>query len=58
MSYVVSHARYKYFVTFIDDYNCFTWIYFLQSKSEVFSMFEKFMTYEIQFQTKFQTFSL
>ncbi|CAJ2672130.1 unnamed protein product [Trifolium pratense] len=50
MSPVVSHARYKYFVTFIDDYSRFTWIYFLRAKSEVFSMFKKFLTYvETQF---------
>jgi len=51
MSHVVSHANYKYFVTFIDDYSRFTWLYFLRSKSEVFSMFKKFLTYvETQFQ--------
>lgn len=26
---VISHANYKYFVTFIDDYSRYTWIYFL-----------------------------
>lgn len=26
---VISHNQYKYFVTFIDDYNQFTWVYFL-----------------------------
>lgn len=45
MSHIVSHSHYKYFVTFIDDYSRFTWIYFLRSKSEVFSMFKKFLTY-------------
>ena len=55
MSSVVSYNCYKYFVTFIDDYSHFTWIYFLHSK--VFSMFKKFMTYvEAQFQSKIQTF--
>jgi hypothetical protein len=36
ISLVISHARYKYFVTFIDDFSRYTWVYFLQSKSEVF----------------------
>jgi hypothetical protein len=36
---VVSHAHYKYFVTFIDDFSCFTWVYFLRAKAEVFFNF-------------------
>jgi len=59
MSLLVSHARYKYFVIFIDDYSHFTTIYFLRSKFKVFSVFKKFMTYvETQFQIKIQTFRL
>ena len=47
---VISHAKYKYFVKFIGDYNKYTWIYFLRSKSEVFSVFQKFVAYvETQF---------
>jgi transposase InsO family protein len=42
MSPVTSHANYKYFVTFIDDYSRFTWIYFLHSKDKVFSVFKIF----------------
>ena len=42
---VISHAKSKYFVTFIDDYSKYTWIYFLRSKSEVFSVFQKFVAY-------------
>ena len=39
-------------MTFIDDYNHFTWIYFLRSKNEVFSMFKTFLAYiENQFHT-------
>jgi hypothetical protein len=39
-------------VTFIDDYSRFTWVYFLRSKSEVFSVFKSFFAYiETQFST-------
>ena len=41
---VVSHAYYKYFVTFIDDFGRFTWVYFLQAKGEVFSVFQCFLS--------------
>ncbi|KAL6315734.1 hypothetical protein AAG906_006596 [Vitis piasezkii] len=40
---IVSHAHYKYFVTFIDDFSCFTWVYFLRAKAEVFSIFKRFL---------------
>ena len=43
VSSVISHARYKYFVTFIDDYSHITWFYFLQSKVDVFSVFQTFV---------------
>lgn len=47
---VISHAKYKYFMTFIDDYSKFTWVYFLHSKSKVFSVFKTFYAYiETQF---------
>lgn len=52
MAPVTSHANYKYFVTFIDDYSRFTWIYFLHSKDEVFSVFKLFHAY---IQTQFST---
>lgn len=32
----------KYFVLFIDDFSRFCWVYFLQQKSEVLRMFQKF----------------
>jgi hypothetical protein len=32
----------KYYVSFIDDYSKFTWIYLLRSKSEVFKYFIEF----------------
>ena len=43
ISPTISHAQYKYFVTFIDDYSRYTWEYFLRHKSEVFSMFKLFL---------------
>ena len=45
MSPIISHANYKYFVIFIDDYSRFTWIYFLRSKDEVFPTFKVFHAY-------------
>ena len=49
---IVSHSQYKYFVTFIDDYSHFTWVYFLHAKSEVFDVFKKFLNYvQNQFST-------
>jgi hypothetical protein len=39
-------------VTFIDDYSRFTWVYFLRSKVDVFSIFQTFVAYvETQFST-------
>ena len=31
-----------YYVSFIDDFSCNTWIYFLKGKSEVFSKFKEY----------------
>ncbi|XP_022871118.1 uncharacterized protein LOC111390330 [Olea europaea var. sylvestris] len=42
ISPIISHACYKHFVTFIDDFSHFTWVYFLRAKSEVFSVFKRF----------------
>jgi hypothetical protein len=33
---------YVYYVSFIDDYSCKIWKYFLKSKDEVFSKFKEF----------------
>jgi hypothetical protein len=32
----VSVGRFKYYVSFIDDYSKFTWFYLLKNKSDVF----------------------
>jgi hypothetical protein len=37
-----SVGRYKYYVSFVDDYSKFTWIYLLKFKSEVFKKFQEF----------------
>jgi hypothetical protein len=37
-----SISVYVYYVSFIDDYSCKTWIYFLKSKDEVFNKFKEF----------------
>jgi transposase InsO family protein len=37
-----SISGYVYYVSFIDDYSRKTWIYFLNSKDEVFSKFKEF----------------
>jgi hypothetical protein len=37
-----SISGYVYYVSFIDDYSCKTWVYFLKSKDEVFNKFKEF----------------
>jgi hypothetical protein len=44
-----SISGYVYYVSFIDDYSCKTWIYFLKSKDEVFSKFKEFKALKIQY---------
>ncbi|GKV26186.1 hypothetical protein SLEP1_g35531 [Rubroshorea leprosula] len=39
---VPSLGQNKYFILFIDDFTRMTWVYFLSSKAQVFSMFKKF----------------
>jgi len=45
ISPIISHARYKYFVAFIDDFSRYTWVYFLRAKSKVLYVFQNFVTY-------------
>lgn len=37
-----SYSSHHYFVTLVDDYSCFTWIFLLQNKSDVATVFPKF----------------
>jgi histone deacetylase 1/2 len=51
-----SVGRNKYYVSFIDDYSKFTWIYLLRQKSDVFACFRDFQTLvERQFDRKIRT---
>ena len=43
----------RYFITLIDDYTRFSWVYFLEKKADAPDMIEKFMNYvRTQFDTK------
>ena len=54
---VTSMNGFKYYVLFIDHFTRFTWLYLLQSKSEVFDKFVHFKNLiENQFSTKIKTF--
>jgi histone deacetylase 1/2 len=39
-----SVGRFKYYVSFVDDFSKFTWIYLLKFKSEVFQKFREFQS--------------
>jgi Integrase core domain len=39
---IVSSHGYKYYISFVDDYSHFTWIYFMKHKSEVCDIFSLF----------------
>jgi hypothetical protein len=50
---VDSVGKYKYYVSFIDDFSKLTWVYFLKYKSEVFQKFHEFQNQvEILFDKK------
>ena len=42
-----SVGRYQYYVSFIDDFSKFTWIYLLRNRSEVFQVFLFFKFFQI-----------
>jgi len=39
---VLSKSGFRYFVTFIDDYSCVTWLYLMRNRSELLSIFSAF----------------
>ena len=47
-----STLGFRYFVTFIDDYSCCTWLFLMKSRVKLFSIFQKFHAeVRIQFNT-------
>ena len=40
-----SLGGFLYYVIFIDDFSCKTWIYFMEAKSETFAKFQEFKTF-------------
>lgn len=56
---ITSIGGYNYYISFIDDFNKFTWIYPLKYKSDVFSIFLRFQKHvERLLNTKIVSFQL
>ena len=52
----MSPTRFKYFITFVDDFSNITWLYPIKSCSELFSHFSAFCAkIQIQFHVSVQT---
>ena len=52
----MSPTRFKYFVTFVDDFSRITWLYLIKSRSELFSHFSDFCAeIQTQFHVSVQT---
>jgi len=43
-SSILSHTGFEYYISFIEDCSCFTWIYPMTRKSEVYTTFKTFKT--------------
>jgi len=43
-SHVTSSLGYSYYVSFVDAHSCYTWIYFLKSKSNTLHIFKQFQS--------------
>lgn len=42
---LTSNGGKRYVITFIDDFSCKTWVYFLQDKSETFEAFKSYKAF-------------
>ena len=51
-SQIESTLWFWYFVTFIDDYSCCTWLFLMKTRAELFSIFQKF---HAEVRTQFNT---
>ena len=40
---VTAHYGYRYFLTLVDDYTCFTWVFLLKNKYDVIFVIPKFL---------------
>ena len=45
-----TRGGYQYFVTFIDDFNRYGYVYLMKHKSKTFELFKTFKNYEIPIQ--------
>nr|KYP37003.1 Retrovirus-related Pol polyprotein from transposon TNT 1-94 [Cajanus cajan] len=53
---IQSSNNYKYYLSFVDAYSRFTWIYLLQNKSDTLTVFKQFkMMVELQFNTSLKS---
>ena len=53
---VISPSGFKYFVTFVDDFSCVTWLYLMKSRSKLFFSFYVFCAeIQTQFHVSVQT---
>ena len=46
----MSKTKFQYFVTFVDDHSCMTWLYFMKNRFELLSHFGKF---HVEIQTQY-----
>lgn len=54
---ILSSKKFQYYVSFIDDFTCYTWLYPLKNKSDFYTCFLKFQAFvENHFDRKIEVF--